>query len=152
MLYRFNTFVSLLSGHFTYFRIILYSIIFRKYVQKRQLSLTSTKNNGYFTQRPTECDKQWSSVYILVQKWVPPSRNHTPSQVPLAGQHNVGTTRPVSTTRHTHWPVTKLHHTPKANTPLHLNFRSARHYTQHYTTTETPCLEYSWLKREPHNL
>jgi hypothetical protein len=53
----------------------------------------------------------------------------------------------------THAPAGKiLHHTPKANTPLHLNFRAARHYTQDYTTTVTPCLEYSWLKREPHNL
>jgi hypothetical protein len=48
--------------------------------------------------------------------------------------------------------TSKLHHTPKANTPLHLNFRAARHYTQHYTTTVTPCLEYIRLKREPHNL
>jgi hypothetical protein len=53
---------------------------------------------------------------------------------------------------HTHRPVKKLHHTPKDNKPLHLNFKSARHYTQHYTTTETPCLEYSRLKREPSQL
>jgi hypothetical protein len=65
-----------------------------------------------------------------VQKWVPRSRNHTPSQVPLAGQHNVGPTGPVSTTRHTHWQVKKFHHTTKANIPLHLKFRSARHYAR----------------------
>jgi hypothetical protein len=46
----------------------------------------------------------------------------------------------------------ELHHTRKLNSPLHLNFRSACQYTQDYTTTQTPCLEFSRLKTEPHNL
>ena len=38
--------------HWTDFREIRYTIIFRKCVEKIQVSLKSDKNNGYFTLRP----------------------------------------------------------------------------------------------------
>jgi len=42
-----------LDSHGTDFHEILYLIIFRKYVEKIQLSLHSNKNDGHFTCRPT---------------------------------------------------------------------------------------------------
>jgi hypothetical protein len=41
-----------LDSHLTDFHEILHFIIFRKSVEKMQVSLKSDKNNGYFTRRP----------------------------------------------------------------------------------------------------
>jgi len=41
-----------LGSHWTDFHEILYLSIFRKFVEKTQVSLKSGKNNGYFTLRP----------------------------------------------------------------------------------------------------
>jgi hypothetical protein len=70
--------------------------------------------------------------------------------IPLAGQHNVGSTGPVSNSRHTHLPVNNSTTHPKL---IHrFTWSSEPRATTHRdsTTTVTPCLEYSRLKREPH--
>jgi hypothetical protein len=83
---------------------------------------------------------------------VPPSRNLRPSRIPLAGQHNVGSTGPVSTTRHTHLPVNNSTTHPKL---IHrFTWTSETHATTHRdsTITTTQWQEYKRPKRGPHNL
>jgi hypothetical protein len=53
---RLSVLMEHLASHWTDFREIWYLIIFRKSVEKIQLSLKSDKNNGYFT---------WRLIYIF---------------------------------------------------------------------------------------